>query len=592
MAYIQEITPPPNKVMTFSLKDFSGGMNNRSDQISDNEGSEVINLMFSDDTVLETRYGQKYYSDVEYDSEVIFIDEYKPLKEENQLIVGTSTTLYIGDKTTPLNGIPTGVNYLGNYYFTDGESLKVYGKLVDEKGTYVKVEGTKIDDYEFYDIVSPSDGHEQLDTSHKQGVKVIDYTNKKVYYEPCKNEFEDEYKGANKVPEIVKYILSKDGRLFVSGHNKDDDNVFITDVENPLYFPVTLLMQIPPDSNKIIGMHIFDDSVIVGREYDIYTITGKTNNPNTGHTIFELKKLNTHTGFASHQAVDIAHNYLIFLGTDGNVYAIQNARTYERELATIILSRTIDLNKKPINISKDDYSSAVSYFANDEWYLGIKDKVLVYSYRHMSWVMYTNLDANCFYKLDSEWVWGKSNGRIAMWDKENFFDFGEPYQSLWYSKSFDMDDANSFKQFREFFLVAHTFGSQYSDIYVTFEVDYANIKDRVVISNQVARWGFSKFGDRFVNKNINESLPFIIGRRGRNIRIKITNSYPLDGSVATYSDLENYPEKRDNKLVKILDTNEYYLYLNYEWNLIEKEALNQRMKVYQVNGDYEMRGKR
>lgn len=589
--YIQKSTPPPNRVLTFSLQDFSGGMNNRSDQIADNEGAVVKNLMFADDTVLETRYGQKYYDEKDVIDPIIFIDEFKPYKEANILIRATATKIYFGDVEYPLQGIPNGVNHQGKYYFSDGKMLKVYGKFDDTAGTYIRLVGTPITTYEVYDIVSPADGHTQLTTEHTQGVKVVDYTTKKVFYEPCKNEFEDALKGANKISTSIKYLVSHSDRLYVSGNEEDDDNVFISDELNPIYYPVSLPIQLPPNSEKITGMHVFDDAVLVGRQSDIHSITGTTNNPNLGLPVFKRKRLNTHTGFASHSAIDIAHNYLIFLGTDGNVYGLQSSTTDLRELATIILSKTIDLTRYPIEVVKEDYSSAVSSFYNDEWFLTVGNKTMVYNYRHMAWVMLEGLNMKSIYGKDGEWLWGRPEGRIAMFDKENFKDFGEPYQSLWYSKPFDMDDANSFKQFREFFLVAHTYENYLSDIYVTFEVDYADVKNRAILSNQISKWGVARFGDRYITRNINESLPFVIGQRGRNIRFKITNNHNLDSIVESYSDLENYPEKREGLLVK-LSTGEYYLYTNREWTLLDSEATNQRMKVYQVNGDYEMRGKR
>ena len=674
--YIQENKIPPNKILNFSLKDFSGGMNNRSDQIEDNEGAVVKNLMFADDTVLETRYGSKYYNDVEYDGEIVFIDEFKPYRDEDQLVVGTTTTLYIGDKSVPLKGKPSGINHLGHYYFSDGESLKVYGKfnqeheksynpitdkefqksgkdpdrylgmtseekaesavtLAEEKKTseyirdankyvdylpvskrsgfltrikaivetdepdtdltsiYFKTKGTALEGYHFYDVVSPKDNHDRLGKEHLQGVTTVDYDKGEVYYEPCDNEFLDSLLGANKIPEKVKYLASHTGRVFASGHDKDDDNVFISDLQNPLYFAVGLPIQIPPTSDKITGMHVFDNSVVLGRQNDIYTISGSTNRRDVGVELFKLKRLNTHTGFASHLAVDIAHNYLMFLGSDGNVYAIQSTRGQDRELSTIILSRTIDLEASPIDVDKADYKKATSYFHKDEWFLTIGDKTMVYNYRHMSWLMYTDLNMRSCYGFDNgEWIWGRPDGRLAMFDEDNFFDFGEPYESLWYSKMFDMDDANSFKQFREFYLVAHTFDDYYSDIYVTFEIDYEDVRTRAIISNQIARWGYAKFGDRFVTRNINESVPFIIGRRGRNIRFKITNGYELSHEVDNYSDLEYIPEKKEGLFVKVTSDNTYYLYVDREWVAIEEGALNQRMKVYQVNGDFEMRGKR
>lgn len=591
MAYVQKTTPPPNEILTFSLKGFSGGMNNRSDQIQDNEGSVVLNLMFADDTILETRYGQKYYDDMVVDGEVVYIDEFRPYSDDNKLIRSTTTTMYIDGKEIPLQGKMCGVNHQGKYYFSDGKVLKVYGKFDDVVSTYVRLIGEPINDYDVYTISNPPTDYTPLTVEHVGGVKVIDYTNKKVWYEPCQNEIEDNFKGANVIPEMAKYIVSHNGRLYVSGNEKDDDNVFITDLQNPLYFAVSLPLQLPPTSEKITGMHVFDNSVVIGRQSDIYTIIGSSNNPDLGVDVFQLRRLNTHSGFASHAAIDIAHNYLIFLGNDGNVYAMQSSKVYERDLATAILNRTINLFAEPISLTKEDLSDATSFFYNDEWYLSMKDITMVYSYRHMAWVMYKGLNMRSTYGLDGEWLWGRPEGKIAMFDKENFFDFGEPYQTLWYSKFFDMGDPTSYKQFREFYLVAHTFDLQYSDIYVTFEVDYADIKDRVVISNQIARWGFAKWGDRFISRRISESVPFVIGRRGRSIRIKVTNNYDLDGVVNTFDELENYPEKREGLLVKV-GSEGYYLYRNREWLLLEEKELNQRMKIHQINGDYEMRGKR
>lgn len=592
MAFIQDNKIPPVKKFNFSLRDFSGGMNNRSDQIEDNEGSVVLNLMFADDTILETRYGQKYYDDVEVNGAVIYIDEYKPYNDTDQFIRATESTIYFDEVGYPIQGKPSGVNHLGKYYFSDGKELLVYGKFEQEGSTYVEVIGDPVDDYSVFKIVTPEEDFTPMDKEHTEGKKIINYDNMEVSYQPCELELEDTMKGFNVVPESVKYVVSHTGRVFASGNEKDDDNVFISDTQNPLYFPVGLPLQVPPTSDKITGLHVFDNSVIIGRAWDMYSIVGSTNNPELGVRPFEIKRLNTHTGFASNSAINIAHNYLIFLGTDGNVYGMRDAETYERDLATVILSRTINLERDPINVPKESYKDASSFFHKDEWYLSVDDVTMVYSYRHMAWVMYKGLNATCFYgKEDGDWMWGRPEGRIATFDKENFFDFGEPYQTLWYSKLFNMDDASNFKQFREFFLVAHTFDLQYSDIYVTFEIDYSDIKDRAVISNQIARWGFAKWGDRFVTRRINESLPFIIGRRGRNIRFKITNNYDLDGEVNDYSELENYPAKREGLLVK-LQPDGYYLYREREWVLLEEDEMNQRMKIYEINGEYEMRGKR
>jgi len=593
MVYIQKITPPPNKLFSFSLKDFSGGFNNRSDELENNQASNICNMMFTDGDVMETRFGQKYYDELLLDDEVIFIDEYKPYNDVPVLLRATATKFYIeGTVLTTISGKPKGVNHSGRYYFTDGAKLWVYGRFGQVTSTYEKIIGTAVDDYVLLEVTSPADGHARLDTAHVKGVLNVDYTNFKVFYEPCENEFVDEYKGANKVPINANYIVSHNGRLFVSGVEEDDDNIFITHVLNPFYFPVSLPMQIPPNSDKVVGMDEYDNAVIIGRHHDLYAITGSTNRTDMGVTPFKLIKINSHTGFASSSSFNIAHNYLFFLGTDGNAYSLGSTFTDYSRLSTSIISDTIDFEKEPLNLSLSDLQSAYSKFYQDEWFITIKDFVFVYSYRHKAWTVYKNINACSFYVKDYELIWGKSNGRTAMFDKENFLDFGVPYQSFFYSKRFDMDDATNFNQFREYFLVAHTFSDYPSDISVVFEIDYSDVADRVIVTNKVSVWGKAEWGDRFITRNINESLPFVIGRRGRTLRFKFSCNYEVDGAVATALDLEHYLGKRDGLLVYVTGEAKYYLYVNGVWLGLTSIDLNQRMRIYQVNGDYELRGKR
>ncbi len=611
MAYIQKITPPPNKIYNFSLKDFSGGLNNASNQLNDNEARNLINMMFCDDTLMEKRKGQEYYDDLdisyipeppenpeepseEPSTDVLFIDEYRPYKDTDKLIRATNKKMYVGnDEIATLSGEMCGANFQDKYIFADGTKIYAYGKFPQESTSpYVVVEGTAVDDCVVMEVVSPADGHTQLDTSHVKGVTRYNYTDKTICYEPCENEFKDTYKGACKVPENIKYVVSHNGRLFLSGNNKDDDNVFISDINNPFYYPTALPMQLPPNSDKVIGLHVYDDGVVVGRSNDIYIIYGSTNNPGLGMEVFQLKKLNTHTGFANHKAVDVVNNYLFFLGSDGNAYGLITSKYDSKSLITTNISQQLDLFKEPISLSKSDINEACSIFFDDMWYLSIKDKVLIYSYNQRGWTMWTSLNARSFYKLNGELIWGNSSGRIVKHPENTYLDFGQPYQAFWYSKRFDMDEPNTFKQFRDFFMIAHVYSDKKSDINILYEIDYSDVKNRILVQQQLSTWGNSVFGDRFINRNIAETLPLTIGQRGRNLSFKFTNGYYTKGEVATVDDLNAVLGKKDGLLVKVVDTSSYYLYTNYEWKKMSVDDLDQRMKIYQVNGDYELRGKR
>lgn len=592
MPYIQRNTPPPNKIHTFSLTNFVGGLNNRSEVLQANQCSSVLNMTFADDTVMEKRRGSTYVDTMKLNGELVFIDEFKPYNDHDVLIRATKTELYIGStKMANLQGQVTGVNFAGKYFFADGDKLYVYGKFVQESTTYEKVIGTPDPNYLLLEVVNPPTSYTQLDTTHVRGVLQVNYTNKKVWYEPCKNEVDDPYKKTNVLPSKPRYLVVHNGRLFISGSEKDNDNVFISDVQNPYYFPVSLPMQLPPNSDKIVGIHVYDDGVVIGREEDIYFITGMTNRLDMGVPVFRLQKLNSHTGFANHYSVDVAHNYLFFMGSDGNAYALSSVQRDKRALASSILTKTIDFFKEPINLTKEDILKSSGLFFDDKWYVTMKDKVMIYSYRHQAWTMYNNLHARCFYKFKNILIWGDKEGRTNM-PSEDYLDHGIPFEAYWTSKNFDMDDANAHKQFREFFIVAHTFADHISDVNLTFDVDYVDVKSKVLINNQVSIFGKAKWGDRFIARNINASTPFTIGRRGRTIRFTFRNGYFPANPVETHADLSGYLGKKDGVLVRVNDEQEYYLYDEGEWVKKTIQELNQAMRVYQVNGDYEYRGKR
>lgn len=590
--YIQRSIPSPNKRFTFSLQNFAGGLNNRSELLGPSEASDLLNMKFSNDTVMEKRKGSVKVDELKLDGPITFVGKFKPYKEADVVLRATDTKLYAGTtEITTLKGRMMGVNFMGKFIFVDGEKIRVFGRFPQKDTTYEKVIGTPVDTNVLMELVKTPEGYTQLDQTHVRGVARYDYTNKKMWYEPCKLEVEDTYQGTNVLPDEPKYVVVHKGRLFISGADKDDDNVFLSDLNNPYYFPVYLPIQLPPNSDKVRGLHVFDDSVVVGRQFDMFAITGITNRTDIGGEPFRLKKLNTHTGFASNRAVSTAHNYLFYFGADGHAYMMSNVRAESTTLITQVLSQQVDIKIAPIDLKVEDFVDASATFYDNIWYVTVKDKVLLYSYSTRTWSMYNALNARSFYVDDLTLTWGNQDG-YYMKHSEDYMDDGVPFTAFWKSSWFDMDDANSVKFFREFYLVAHTFEEVDSDIRVTFEIDYIDVKDEVMLKNQISVWGKAKFGDKFITRRINESIPFVIGRHGRSIRFTFTNGYILGAPVNSRSELDAYESKRESTIVLIKNESLYVRYTNGKWEDVDFAWINQGMKIYQMNGDYEYRGKR
>jgi len=593
MRYVQHNIPAPNKVYDFSILNFVGGLNNRAELIETNQCSSVLNMAFSDDTVMDKRHGSTHFDTLTLEKPIRFLDEYKPYNDDNVLIRATEDEIYFGNmKVAAIQGEVSGTNFSGKYYFVDGEKIRVYGMFAQETSTYEEVKGTPVDTYTMLELVNPDSGYTPLSKEHTQGKVVVDYEKGTLQYQPCAHEMEDVHKNANVLPKHPTYIVAHDGRLYISGSTDDDDNVYISDVQNGYYFPSTTAIQLTPNSDKVVALNVYDDSVVVGRRYDVHVIRGKTNNPELGFPVFELQKMNTHTGMASHKSVSAVHNYLFYLGSDGNVYSIASTTNSARVLSTSIINQTVDLFKTPVGLTRSDLYEACSVFHDDQYYLSIKDVILIYSYRYRAWTMYKGLNARCFYRFDTVLLWGNDKGRIVM-PSEDYLDHGVPYEAHWKSGIYDMGTAINYKHFKEFYVVAHTFDKHTSSVRLKFEVDYVDIAQELETEAKISKFGEAKFGDRFISRSINASFPALIGVRGRQLRFTMVNG---DNLARTFETLEEMhattPQHRKRELAYCSEDGKYYLFLKREWVERTDEDLNQPMRIYQVNGEYEMRTKR
>jgi hypothetical protein len=548
MAYIQK-TPLPNEVKQFSLNDFSGGLNNRTNLVAPNEASNMINLSYYDTSILEKRRGTTLFSPAFHGEPITFLDEYEPYNDATQIVRGGNNKISF-DNGGVISGITLnnqgvdGENFLGMYFFADGKKFRCYGKFPQTSGTFTRILGAPYADFLCMEIVSTPANYTPLDTSYAQGVTVYDYNNAKVWYEPCLNEKNDPYKGVSVIPSSIRYITSLRGRMYTSGSNDDDDNVFISDVGNPFYFPPTLPISVPPNADAVRGLIVYNDSVIVGRKHDLHLITGQTNNPELGLAMFEMQQLNAHSGFSSNKAVTVAHNYLFYIGYDGNAYAMSNTSTSGIILSTVILNKKVDFMGYPFALSHEDIAGASAIFTDNVWYVSIKGYVFCYYYLNKAWTVWNNLDVRSFHVQDYTLLMGNEAGQVIK-QSTDYLDQGNSYDAFYQTGSIDLNEAYLEKYFRTFFLVHRAFKGYVSPVNISFELDYSMITNTFTVDTQLAIWGVAHFGEPWGSKETNITMPFTIGRRARTIKIKV------------YADSGNTP-----------------------------------LRFYQINGEYEIRGKR
>lgn len=533
-AYYNFENTPNEQIQSFNIDDFSGGLNNKT-EVRDNQARDLLNMEFQSDLKIGKRLGVKPSNDLRYTTENVninFIGEYKPYVGEGRIFTATDNAVrfHVTGNTYHDFIIPNvtgGVTYLNQFFFVDGVNIWVYD------GTYARK------------MVNPPPGYTPLPLPATEGVWVNDdvAVPKERWYEPCQAEVDSLFTGENVIPLNPTIIATRDNRLYVSGSTTDANNVYISDIENGFYWPVILPLQPSPNGEVVTCLVEFMDAMIVGRNESIYAIFGNTNNTEFQDELFRLKKVQSHSGIANNKSATRMHNYLTFVGSDGVIYRMITPNTDLRYFTTAVLSEDIDLFKSPLNFTESEVNDAASYFFNNQLYVGIGDKTVVYNYTELAWTVY-DIAMRCGYVDGYRELFAITSKWRNLYEYKLSSDADEPYSDAfnmwlldsftksyfnvacyWTSKRFPFGSKTQYKHFREIFASISTYRDFESDVKINFEIDYAEVNTEINIIDRIAVWGRAVFGDRFIKSDIATSVPTYIGRRGRLLSFTIANDF-------------------------------------------------------------------
>ena len=584
--FIRTTKLEPAKIKEFSFDDFSGGLNNRSTpmQLDYNEASEISNMTFITNGGMEKRKGTEIYDDVELEDAIIYMDVYKPINADEVLLRATETEVYAGEtKICDVFGQIQGVNYIGNYYFVDGTNYYVYNgtkvyiikqppeALLSanantgassivlatwdnriQAGMDIQIEG--INGTEVFEIDTATEAtktivltdvttkdflagelvrfYVPLDENYYEGVYKTDETLNLKWYEPCAFELDDDYKGESYIPQNCTCIQFDSERLFVAGDYNLPNEIFISDINNPYYFPAFIGMQCSPNGDTIQDLVQFDNAIIVCREYDIYAIYGETADLNLAN-IFYMRKLDTHTGVSSINNAKLAHDYMFYLGNDLNVYAMRTPRGDSESLSTTMLNKDkVSLYSPPLNITYLDIESSNCIFYNDEYYINVKDMILVYNYIYRAWTVYNGLNATSFVIKNNELLIGTSDGTIIKFCDE-YNDNDVAIECYYKSGQYTFGSPINYKDFLDVYVVTHAYDSYESSLELVNLIDYHEASMDTNIQTLLSRFGVSIFGSSLLSNNISHSDNIPINLRGRTYTFILANDV-IDEPMKVY----------------------------------------------------------
>lgn len=269
-----------------------------------------------------------------------------------------------------------------------------------------------------------------------------------MWYQPCRNELDYAFLGENYLPNNPRNICVYKGRIWTTGDYGQLNEIRACNVNQPFYFPAAMSLAMVPTGDAVKDIFEFDNSLIVGRRNDVYSVTGSSTSAGSGD-LFSIKKLDATTGFFDKNCGALINNYYLFLGSDGKLYKMNTPTTNIDYLMIRPITTYIDLFRPPLSFNKDDIKNLSCVALDNNVFWCIDDKILLYSYDHQSFLYFTDLDATVIYTDGVELKFGTSNGSRCKWDKTIYNDRGNPISCKLKTKAFDLGSPIYYKFFEQ-----------------------------------------------------------------------------------------------------------------------------------------------
>lgn len=335
-----------------------------------------------------------------------------------------------------------------------------------------------------------------------------------------------------------KWLINDDDRIWVAGYGK---LVRMSHRNNPAYFPSTHVWKLREDCT---GLARYMNEVILFTENSATLISGSTPD-------FSLPDKYVYTelpgGYGCSYAKTIASgdNSIYWAGKNGifryrylpSGFSIPECVSeFENAMPDgTKITRTI---KKKLDAIAD-WTKCFAVFANHEYrlYVGGGD-VLVFDAVASSWTLFhyprnfscgisqegviTYADSTGYdvtgttkyhlYQMD--FPYDIDNGTI-----DDLLDDGEVVEYRLKSKFYDFSKAANKKKFKKLFF---TFYSELVPYEITLNINLDNELTTMtdVIKNEVARWGFMRFGDRMNSRRTNLNYPVKVRHKGKRYNIQ------------------------------------------------------------------------
>ena len=297
----------------------------------------------------------------------------------------------------------------------------------------------------------------------------------------------------------------------------------------------------PGDGDKVTGLGIFGDILVIFKEFSIYQFTLEA----TGDVIAQpnLLSITKAAGCVSHKSIVPVENDLYFLSREG-VRVIGNEANFYDSIRTSLLSQPI----QPIidAIKSSEASKACGVYYNDEYILTIPDSsgtmntTIVYNRIFRGWSKWTNCDTDSFLKfVDSSnnvlLLFLQDDGtKVQQFTPGVYSDDGQPIDSYILSKVFDFGNPDITKYFVDLGLMFRTISGEinievYTEGNVLFGGSVGLAGNPVVDGMGLTMLGYTVLGEGGGTGGTGEAFAdevrrVVINTNSTSIRFKISNN--------------------------------------------------------------------
>ena len=261
-----------------------------------------------------------------------------------------------------------------------------------------------------------------------------------------------------------KIILHWD-RILLAGDDVNPYQMYISDLQNPRYFPVSNTISFDFGKQEPITAIVrFQDMLVIFTRTTIQTLAGKSTD--------DYKRYLIHDGIGcvAGRSAAVVGNNVIFLSQDG-IYGLR-PNIYRLETMNVV---RIDQNiQHEIDVTSTDACGMVH---DSQYWLCFPKKKLIYRYYYerRTWAKdYSeNLNISQFLISGAEVYNLTSNARLYRQDINVFTDAGAVYDMTIETKFYDLSASFNNKKLKRLYLLAKHFQTYDTDMYVTVKADSA-----------------------------------------------------------------------------------------------------------------------